>query len=292
MEGHHHSDCSRDSYIRGTPKPTGLYYDLPGMADKMGSRASFQYAFKQSGGERDSFTKEHKRSDLHYNIPGMSDSIKKDPRGTYAFKGNGGRNAFQRTATGRATSAVYDVPGMAEALEMSPKGRLAFRSSSTRDSYIRGTPKPTGLYYDLPGMADKMGSRASFQYAFKQSGGERDSFTKEHKRSDLHYNIPGMSDSIKKDPRGTYAFKGNGGRNSYVDPFKRETSTAVYNTPDFVKMSDKPYGRFHSCCSNCTVLRKGVQIHPTSPPKKVSIHNSPNTTCDSQGITPNTSFQI
>eukprot|EP00744_Colponema_vietnamica_P003143 GILI01004856.1.p1 GENE.GILI01004856.1~~GILI01004856.1.p1 ORF type:complete len:259 (-),score=33.85 GILI01004856.1:359-1135(-) len=121
-----HRSCARDSYIRATHQPTALYYELPGMADKMGSRDMTRYSFGQSPSTRDSFVKATRKClDVTYAVPGMAEAIQRDPRGSYAFKssGQGDRMTYITKHMKEVIKREpHKVPGMADSLHQKHYG--------------------------------------------------------------------------------------------------------------------------------------------------------------------------
>eukprot|EP00758_Cryptobia_borreli_P015678 Tbor_TRINITY_DN6044_c0_g4::TRINITY_DN6044_c0_g4_i3::g.11376::m.11376 len=78
--------CSRDSYLRDMPKPSDLYYELPGMADLVRSKGNPKCGFGSSAARDSIYRAVPERCNVIYDVPGMADMLKRKTHGTVAFR--------------------------------------------------------------------------------------------------------------------------------------------------------------------------------------------------------------
>jgi hypothetical protein len=219
---------------------TGLYYDLPGMAEKPDTRAP-NLAKSVFSGDRSSYLKHINFPKSEYiALPGMADEIKSDRRGSLAFKlsGSGGSRDSYVQAAHKTTGLVYNVPGMAESLARDSKGSAAFRMSSPRRT---GSPRTSS-----PSRNPAAGGRESPRHSPAEGvgtggalpPGAADARVVGGRFSVDPYDIPGMAEAVLRSPKGTAAFRMTSPRGDYVKKFQ-QTNDLIYDIPG---MSGVVYG--------------------------------------------------
>eukprot|EP00758_Cryptobia_borreli_P015677 Tbor_TRINITY_DN6044_c0_g4::TRINITY_DN6044_c0_g4_i2::g.11356::m.11356 len=119
--------CSRDSYLRDMPKPSDLYYELPGMADLVRSKGNPKCGFGSSAARDSIYRAVPERCNVIYDVPGMADMLKRKTHGTVAFRpGPSSRTSYipKYLSDQKGCEVIYNVPGMSEEVARSRKGRI------------------------------------------------------------------------------------------------------------------------------------------------------------------------
>jgi hypothetical protein len=220
---------SRTDFQKQIHMGTGLYYDLPGMAEKPTTRSP-NLAKSVFAGDRTAYLRAINFPKSEYiPLPGMADEIQRDRRGSLAFRlvTSSSRDSHVR-ASHKTTGLVYDVPGIAETLARDAmKGTAAFRMSSpNRGSPIRSSRKSSAD-------ADAFSCRTSSPDRRRGSalpGGAVDASVVGARFSVDAYVLPGMADEVLKSPKGSLAFRTTSPRGDYIRQFQK-TNDLCYDIP-------------------------------------------------------------
>jgi len=231
------SQSQRFQYVTQTPFPTGLYYDLPGMAQKPATKAV-------------DFRKQSHVTDRATYIP---------------------------VARPSQDVGFIALPGIAEDVTKSNKGTLAFRLTTRRDSYIRSGAKPHDLMYDIPGVADmvlKDKVHGAFRATSPRTR-PLSPPKKGEAYSVCAYNVPGMAEEVSRSKHGSLAFRTSSDRSSFIRAFPK-TNDLVYDVPGMSGIVyEKPTPRRSSAVAAAERerLTRQDQTPPTPPP--VRRYDSP-----------------